>query len=176
MGMPQPSHKPRRPWLMSISVAAGALLIGLGVVILRPSQQLAINRGCSVDGWVDNLRAIVQGGGFWNSQLDMLDSEIARLEAFPDKLASMDQMMQEIELKARASIDELHTQYPNLRPSAASEAADMLRRRADAIEAAEFSRIMIDAQRERIGELVACRPIVAARGAGYQLQPPLQPD
>ena len=142
---------------------AALVIISLWALFSSPDSVVVDSSG-EINGSINALREKVQGLGFWENQLTQLHSELAVAQNFPDM---MDQMKRDIDKSFEPVLEEmdqtmedLYTKYPEMRPTPEEQQAEMLRKRADAIEAEESRQDMRRIFAERARELIAIRPVI----------------
>ena len=138
--------------------------IAIAIISLFPSTELSINDSCQISGPLQKLKSIVQGRRYWAKQLQLLDQEMQYLEAQPEKIRKVQQMVNEktneVLEQNRQFMEELYSKHPELRPSPNQIVADDLRKQADAIEHAELLGKLEQLNAQRIIKLKSCRSII----------------
>ena len=145
---------------LSTKLGFGSLcLAALTAVVFAywPADGVVIGKDCKPDGYPAHIKALTQGDRFWANQVDNID-EGERLKARRlSAIASFNSKVEESVKRANKTVEDLYAKRPELRPTAAAQAAESLRERADAIEHAELQVLMDRLSAERSTVLAACR-------------------
>ena len=141
-----------------------ALLAGLlWITLLRPPSALSLDNHCRPRGFVNSIRAELQGRTFWRSQAGILDKEMEYLLTLPMRVTEGRERMRKVSRNSRRLLDSLYGEYPQLRPSEATRSANALRAQADSIKAARIAEIANSYREKRIAVLIGCREQILSR-------------
>jgi hypothetical protein len=149
----------------AIAVIGGSA-IAITITALLPSTELSINDSCQISGPIQKLKSGVQGQRYWTKQLQLLDEEVRYLEAQPERIRKVQQMVDEKTDEAleknREFMEEIYLKHPELRPSPHQTMANELQKQADAIERAELLEKLEQLRTQRLMALKSCRPVILA--------------
>ena len=160
--MPEDSHPPAqvRPSVGWVALPVAAVVAAL---LFGGSSTLRVREDGTIEGWLAQLRAGVQGQSFWKDQLEAVDEEITYLEAEPARDAEFQAEIRQWEAEERAQLEAMYREFPELRPSAAERRAEKLRRRADAIEHKAWDREWEMERRRDLRRLRQTRDVIRQR-------------
>ena len=149
-----------------LTLYSTCLVLAMTVYVACSSPgNVAVTRDGRPNGISNQLRAAIQSDRFWKDQLVKIDAEIEHIIGAPQRQAEVDARMRKHEENAEALMNRLYAEHPNLRPTEAEQKAEILRARADEVEAQEFDELVRQARFRRLADLRHIRSLIAHRVA-----------
>lgn len=124
--------------------------------------KVVVDTNGEVKGLTNNIRASLQGKGFWKNQLKEVNSELEWELGEPQRQEKLDHEMNQMFRELNQSMENMYRKYPDMRPSAYERQAEALRERADQIEQQELDRYLENIRLKRIAELRSILLLVRA--------------
>ena len=144
-----------------ILFALAALIISY--LYFSSPDKVVVNETAEIKGFINKVRAGLQGKDFWKDQLSTITSELQWELSEPQREAEEKKEWRQEEREWKKEMEEFYLENPDMRPSRAERRAERLRERADRIEEAEMDREFEQDRIERIAELRKILKVVQAR-------------
>jgi hypothetical protein len=129
------------------------LLLGsIGYLLASSPGEVVLKTDGSITGLQNNFREFLQGERFWFDQKYLANRELNELQEQPERDRQLRIKLDEASRKFQQGLEKLYRENPQLRPSVSTQ-ADLLRERADRLDAADMKRMGDRFRQERMRDL-----------------------